>query len=177
MADAFSRNYFYPSGETGRKYPKDTVTVSAADLKGGAMEKILCVDDEAAILQLYEEEFSEDGYEVILAANGREALIKYQSEHPQLVIMDLRLPGMDGIDLLNAILGKDRQALIIINTAYPQYRDNFMTWGAEAYLVKSSDLSELKQEVREVLGKRHAAKAPRDYQRHLGSLTSPGGAA
>lgn len=124
------------------------------------MEKILCVDDEPAILQLYEEEFSEDGYRVVMAANGKEALMKYQAELPQLVIMDIRLPGMDGVEALNAILGKDRQALIVINTAYPQYRGNFMTWGAEAYLIKSSDLGELKQKVREILDKRQVAKTP-----------------
>ncbi len=122
------------------------------------MEKILCVDDNPSILQLYHEELSEDGYKVVMASNGKEALMKYQLEHPQLVIMDLRLPGMEGIEVLNAILGKDRQASIIINTAFPQYRENFMTWGAEAYLIKSSDLSELKQKVREVLDKRQAAR-------------------
>jgi two-component system response regulator (stage 0 sporulation protein F) len=122
------------------------------------MEKILCVDDDQTILQLYEEEFSEDGYEVVLAANGKEALIKYQTELPQLVIMDMRMPEMDGIEALNAILGKDRQASIIINTAFPQYRENFKTWGAETYLIKSSDLSKLKQKVREVLDMRQALK-------------------
>ena len=118
------------------------------------MEKILCVDDDPSILQLYQEEFSEDGYEVVLAANGKEALIKYQTERPQLVIMDMRMPGMDGIEALTAIFGKDRQASIVINTAFPQYRANFMTWGAETYLIKSSDLGELKQKVREVLDMR-----------------------
>ncbi len=129
------------------------------------MEKILCVDDNPTILQLYKEEFSEDGYEVILAANAKEALMKYQSERPQLVVMDIRLPGMDGIELLNAILGKDRQASIVINTAFPQYRANFMTWGADAYLIKSSDLSELKQTVRAVLDKRQAVMAPKGFHR------------
>jgi len=124
------------------------------------MEKILCVDDEPSILQLYDEEFSEDGYKVIMAANGKEALMKYQTEFPQLVIMDIRLPGMDGVEALNAILGKDPQASIVINTSFPQYRGNFMTWGAEAYLIKSSDLDELKQKVREVLDKRQTTKSP-----------------
>ena len=124
------------------------------------MEKILCVDDELSILLLFKEEFSEDGYEVILATNGKEALMKYQTEHPQLVILDMRMPGMDGIEALSTILGKDRQASIVIYSAFPQYRENFMTWGAEAYLLKSSDLGELKQKVREVLDKRQVAKVP-----------------
>jgi two-component system response regulator (stage 0 sporulation protein F) len=124
------------------------------------MEKILCVDDERSILLLFKEEFSEDGYEVILATNGKEALMKYQTEHPQLVILDMRMPGIDGIEALSTILGKDRQASIVIYSAFPQYRENFMTWGAEAYLLKSSDLGELKQKVREVLDKRQVAKVP-----------------
>ena len=57
------------------------------------MEKILCVDDDPSILQLYEEEFSEDGYEVVLTANAKEALRKYQTERPELVILDIRMPG------------------------------------------------------------------------------------
>jgi CheY-like chemotaxis protein len=56
-------------------------------------------------------------------------LKKYQREPPQLVIADMRMPGMDRIELLNAILGKDRQALIVINRAFPQYREIFMIWG------------------------------------------------
>jgi CheY-like chemotaxis protein len=118
--------------------------------KEGAMAKILCVDDDPSILDLYYEEFSDEGYEVLLARNGQEALEKYQEQVPQLTIMDIRMPGMDGIEALNAILGKNRQASVIIYTAFSHYRDNFMTWGAEAYLIKSSDLSELKQKVREV---------------------------
>ncbi len=125
------------------------------------MEKILFVDDDPTILQLYREEFSEAGYEVILAANGKEALNKYQTELPQLVIMDIGMPGMNGIEALNAILGKDRQASIVIYTAFPQHRENFMTWGADAYVIKSSDLDELKQKVREMLDRRRIARAPK----------------
>jgi YesN/AraC family two-component response regulator len=68
--------------------------------------------------------------------------------------MDIRMPVMDGIQTLTAMLGKDRQAQVIFNTAYFQYKENFMTWGAEAYLIKSSNLTELKQKIREVLEKR-----------------------
>ena len=123
------------------------------------MEKILFVDDELSILRLYKEELSEFGYEVILAHNGKEALMKYRTEHPELVVMDMRMPGMDGIEALTKILGRDRQASIVINSAFPQHRENFMTWGAEAYLIKSPDLGELKHTVREVLDKRQFAKA------------------
>ena len=118
------------------------------------MEKVLCVDDDLSLLRLYQDELSEEGYKVILAKDGKEALAKFEKEKPQVVVMDIRMPGMDGIETLTAMMGKDRQVPVILNTAYPQYRDNFMTWGAEAYVIKSSDLTELKQKIREVLNKR-----------------------
>jgi len=117
------------------------------------MEKVLCVDDDLSLLRLYQDELSEEGYKVILAKDGKEALAKFEKEKPQVVVMDIRMPVMDGIEALTAMMGKDRQIPVILNTAYPQYRDNFMTWGAEAYVIKSSDLTELKQKIREILDK------------------------
>ncbi len=118
------------------------------------MEKVLCVDDDPSLLRLYQDELSEEGYKVILAKDGKEALSKLAKENPQVVILDIRMPVMDGIGTLTAMLGKDRQIPVILNTAFPQYRENFMTWGAEAFVIKSSDLTELKQKIREVLEKR-----------------------
>ena len=118
------------------------------------METILCVDDDPNLLSLYQEELSEEGYKVILAQDGKKAMEKFEEEKPQAVIMDIRMPGMDGIETMNALLGKDRQIPIILNTAFPGYKQNYMTWGAEAYIIKSSDLSELKHKIREVLEKR-----------------------
>jgi len=118
------------------------------------MPKILCVDDDVTLLLLYQEELSEEGYQVILAKDGKEALSKFVKEKPDLVVMDIRMPVMDGIETLTAMLGKDRQAPVILNTAFPQYKENFMTWGAEAYVLKSSDMTDLKQKIREVLSKR-----------------------
>ncbi len=118
------------------------------------MEKVLCVDDDLSLLRLYQEELADEGYKVILAKDGREALKKFENESPNVVVMDIRMPVMDGIETLTAMLGKDRQIPVILNTAYPQYRENFMTWGAEAYVIKSSDLTELKRKIREVLDRR-----------------------
>jgi len=118
------------------------------------MEKVLCVDDDPSLLRLYQIELSEEGYKVILAKDGKEALKKFEKESPQVVVMDIRMPVMDGIETLTALLGKDRQIPVILNTAYPQYRENFMTWGAEEYVIKSSDLTELKKKIREVLDRR-----------------------
>jgi DNA-binding response OmpR family regulator len=99
------------------------------------------MDDEPGLLQLYQDELSEEGYEVILAKDGQEGLIKCEEECPDVVIMDIRMPQMGGIETLTAVLGKDHQMPVILNTSYPQYRDNFMTWGAEAYVTKSNEIS------------------------------------
>src|SRR4030043_1088225 len=122
------------------------------------MEKVLCVDDDLSLLRLYQDELSEEGYKVILAKDGKEALAKFEKENPQVVVMDIRMPVMDGIETLTVMLGKDRQIPVILNTAYPQYRENFMTWGAAAYVLKSSDLTELKKKIREILDKRKKPK-------------------
>ena len=62
--------------------------------------------------------------------------------------------SLDGIDALGKILGKDKTIPVILNTGYSNYRDNFMTWSADAYVVKSGDLTELKERINEVLNKR-----------------------
>jgi two-component system, response regulator, stage 0 sporulation protein F len=121
------------------------------------LAKILFVDDDPSLLKLYHEELTEEGYKVMVARNGKEAVSRFNREKPNLVVLDIRMPEMDGITALNVILGKNRQVPIIFNTAYPQYRENFMTWGADAYVVKSPDLSELKQTIRQVLERRKMA--------------------
>jgi DNA-binding NtrC family response regulator len=117
------------------------------------MEKILCVDNDSGLLSLYQEELSEEGYEVILARDGKEALSKFMKQKPEVVVMEILIPVMDGIETLNAMLDRNRQTQVILNTTSPQYKQNFMTWGALDYLIKSSDFTELKQKIREAIEK------------------------
>ena len=124
------------------------------------MEKILCVDDDPSLLYLYNKELSEDGYEVVMAKNGKEALVQFEKKKPRVVVLDICLPVMDGIETLNALLGKDRQAEVILNTSYLQHKDNFLTWGAAAYVVKSCDLGGLKQKIHEILQERKKPPEP-----------------
>ncbi len=122
------------------------------------MERILCVDDDLSLLRLYYDELSEAGYEVILAKDGKEAISKFDRLKPDLVVMDIRMP-IEATEVLNVMLGKNRQIPVIVNTTYSRYWENFMTCGAEACLIKSSDLTELKQKVKEVLKKSQAIKS------------------
>ena len=115
------------------------------------MKKILVVEDDESQRILYHDEFSEAGYEVMLAANGREALKRLDRDKPDLIILDIVMPVMDGMETLGRIIREHRDVPIILNTAYSSYKDDFMSWGADAYVVKSSDLGELKEKVREVL--------------------------
>ncbi len=112
--------------------------------------KILVVDDDEHILRLYKDELSEEGYEVVLAANGQEALELFHKEDPDLVTLDIRLPDIDGIQLLRQMKEKKPRLPIIMSTAY-DYRDDFSIWASEAYIVKSSDLNELKATIKMLL--------------------------
>jgi CheY-like chemotaxis protein len=118
------------------------------------MTTILIVEDDNNQRLLYEQELKLEGYKIVTASDGKEALEKVQEQLPDIIIMDINMPKMDGIEAMGRILSKKKEIPIIINTAYSNYKDNFMSWAADAYIVKSSDLSELKNAVKEVLGKK-----------------------
>jgi CheY-like chemotaxis protein len=125
--------------------------VIRARSEGEIVPSILVVEDEKNLRMLYEEELSSEGYDVVLVGSGEEALDVLEKSRPDLVVLDIRMPGMDGIEALGRILGRDRSIPVVINTAYSSYKDNFMTWAANAYVVKSSDLSELKATIKRLL--------------------------
>ncbi len=114
-------------------------------------KRILVVEDEEGLRLFYEEELKAEGYEVLTARNGREALDRLEKEKPDLIILDIVMPVMDGMEALGRILGKDRKIPIILNTSYSGYQQDFMSWAADAYITKSSDLSELKNKIKELL--------------------------
>lgn len=116
-------------------------------------KKILVVEDEEGLRLLYREELEAEGYEVITAQNGKEAVEKLELK-PDLVILDIVMPVMDGMEALGRILGRERRIPIILNTSYPSYQEDFMSWAADAYITKSADLEELKRTVRELLERR-----------------------
>ncbi len=115
------------------------------------MQTILVVDDDDPIRRLIELELKDDGYQVLTASNAQDALKLVQTESIDLVILDIRMPGMDGLEALPRILGLKEGLKVILNTAYSQYQESFMSWAADAYIIKSADLTELKAKVKELL--------------------------
>ncbi len=116
--------------------------------------KILIVEDEQHQRELYAMELEDEGYVVDQAANGKEGVDKVKSNKYDLVVMDIRMPEMDGIEALGKILSRDKKIPIVIYTAYSNYKSNFMTWTADAYVTKSSNLDELKNKIKDILSQR-----------------------
>lgn len=113
--------------------------------------RILVVDDESSIRLLYQEEFEDEGYEVVTASGGQEAIDKIKANRPDLVTLDIKMIGMDGLETLARIREFDLELPIILCTAYGAYKENLDTWGSDVYLTKSANLDELKREVKRLL--------------------------
>uniref|UniRef100_C6E5G4 Response regulator receiver protein n=1 Tax=Geobacter sp. (strain M21) TaxID=443144 RepID=C6E5G4_GEOSM len=123
------------------------------------MAKLLVVDDEANIRLLYAQELSDEGYAVVTAASALEAVEKLESDSFDLAVIDIKLRNESGIELLQRIV-KERHTLpVILCTAFSCYKDDFSAWLADGYVVKSSDLQELKEEISRVLAKKQKGGA------------------
>jgi DNA-binding response OmpR family regulator len=115
-------------------------------------KRILLVEDEKPLCLLYEEELSGEGYDVTAVTDAEAALAELGRSEFDLIITDIRMPGKNGIELITQIMGLRKDIPIIINSAYQSYKEDFMTWAADAYVVKSSSLDELKARIKQLLG-------------------------
>ncbi len=118
------------------------------------MAKLLVVDDESSIRLLYAQELADEGYEVVTAGTAGEAAEKLQAEEFDLVVLDIKLKNESGLDLLQKIVKERHDMPVILCTAFSCYKDDFSAWLADGYVVKSRDLTELKEEIRKVLAKK-----------------------
>jgi len=115
-------------------------------------QKILVVDDEAEIVRLVRAYLERAGFAVVTASEGRQALAVFRHERPNLVILDLNLPGMDGLDVCRA-LRRDSDVPIIMLTARIEETDRLigLELGADDYIVKPFSPREVVARVRTVL--------------------------
>ena len=130
------------------------------------MKTILVVDDEPQIVTLVRDYLEHGGFNVFTAADGPTALRTASTQHPDLVVLDLGLPGIDGLDVTRS-LRRNGTVPIIMLTARTDESDKLvgLELGADDYLTKPFSPKELVARVRSVLRRSEAAKAPADVIR------------
>jgi len=109
---------------------------------------------------LYRELFEDAGYEVVEARDGREAVARVVSDAPDALVLDINMPGMDGLHTLLRIHELNPTLPVVLNSAYAIYKDQFISWIADAYVTKSSNTAELKQTVQSLLARRQLLLLP-----------------
>lgn len=117
------------------------------------MKTILIVDDQPGIRLLLKEVFHKEGYQVITAGSGKEAMEKVQEVCPDLVLLDMKIPGMDGIEILKRLKKIDSNVHVLMMTAYGELDliKESMNWGAERYFTKPFDVFEVRDAVKQLL--------------------------
>ncbi len=115
------------------------------------MNTILLVDDEDSIHLLYREELEEEGYTIHSAFTGLEALGKLAQIQADLVILDINMPGMNGLEALRRIKEINPALPVILCSAYQEFKQDLSSWASDEYLVKSANLDELKAAVKRLL--------------------------
>lgn len=119
--------------------------------------RILLVEDDDRQRLLYREDLETDGYEVFEARDGLEAVDAVDRLAPDAVVLDINMPGTDGLTTLARLHDKHQRLPVVLNSAYESYRDQYVSWLADAYVTKSSSTAELRAALRAVITKsRHA---------------------
>ncbi|WP_260678679.1 response regulator [Planococcus salinarum] len=117
------------------------------------MKSILIVDDQPGIRMLLEEVFSKEGFQTLTAGSGREALKVFDVERPDLVLLDMKIPGMDGIEILKRMKQERVEIQVVMMTAYGELNliEEAKTWGAVRHFTKPFDVFELRETVKKLL--------------------------
>ncbi|HNT43080.1 MAG TPA: response regulator [Syntrophorhabdaceae bacterium] len=115
--------------------------------------RVLVVDDEENIRLLFKEELEEEDYDVETASNGMEALEKIKGAPFDVVVLDIKMPVMDGIQTLNAIKNINKDQPVILCSAYGEFKQDLSSWVSDGYVVKSADTRELKETIKEILSR------------------------
>jgi len=116
-------------------------------------ESILIVDDEKDVLKICEEMLARNGYTVITAKSGEECIIKYSQNFPDLVLLDIGMPGMGGIKSLQGMMGIDSNVKVVIMSGYSEKKsiEEARKLGVKAFLQKPYYITELLKTIRSVL--------------------------
>lgn len=122
------------------------------------MAKILVVDDEEHIVMILKDSLEFSGFQVVTAYNGLEALERVESDHPDLLVVDIGMPKLDGWEVTRRLKSNDKTKSlpIIILTAYAQTSDQRkgLELGADRFITKPCDLTFLVEEINTLLSKK-----------------------
>jgi len=123
-----------------------------ADLKKKP-KRMLVVDDEKSVRDLLAEYLNEYGYEVTCAANGQDALKIYKEGHFDIILSDLNMAPMDGLELLNQVKEMNSDAIFIMITGYPSIKSSIevIKKGAKDYITKPFNIDEIKVKIERAL--------------------------
>ncbi|GAF12772.1 sporulation initiation phosphotransferase [Bacillus sp. JCM 19046] len=115
--------------------------------------KVLIVDDQFGIRVLLTEVLQKDGYEMFQAANGKEALDIQAMEDISIVLLDMKIPGMDGVEILKQLKQRQPSIKVIMMTAYGELKmvNEALENGAISYMAKPFDISDVRQAIRKNL--------------------------
>jgi CheY-like chemotaxis protein len=106
------------------------------------MAKLLLIEDDALLIRLYQKKFTKEGHEVISAANGEEGLALLESEKPDLVLVDIMMPKMSGLEMLEHVKANPKThnvpIIMLSNLGGEEEQEKALELGAVCYLVKSN---------------------------------------
>lgn len=137
------------------------------------MARILLVDDEPSIQLLYSDVLADHGHEVVTAQSGDEAMQMIQKMPLDLVVLDIKLGPESGLHVLQQIVRYNRRLPVLLLTAYTSFQDDYTSWLADSYIIKSSDPSEFIEAVQRLLKRAELrARSQQIYKSGLGARTS-----
>jgi two-component system OmpR family response regulator len=114
------------------------------------MRRVVFADSEPHIQQLCREELQDEGYEVAVAGSGDDVVRLVEALHPDVVILEVLLPDMSGLEAGRMVKGTSRNTRVILFSHMKPPRD-LKAWGADAFVLKTPDLDRLKETVRRLL--------------------------
>ncbi len=123
---------------------------------GNQKQKVLIIEDDIPLRDMYQARLEMEDYKVLVASNGEEGLSRATEEKPNLILLDLMMPKISGLDVLDILKSTEatKKVPLIVLTALPTNKTKTLVYGAEDYLVKSEcTLEDVVNKVRDVLGK------------------------
>ena len=132
------------------------------------MAKILIVEDDPLICEMYHTAFEFDGYEVDTAADGKEGLNKIKKWQPSMILLDIMMPNMNGLEVLDAMKSdetiKDIPVIVLTNLSTREDAELALTKGAVKYIIKAEHSpKEITEMVKEILSNYTRGEVPQPY--------------